>query len=451
MSFLISLALLVCFQFCYPHKANNSSSNEIPLKREVIILLLSLCFFVLILNGSIYVVLYFCLGVYSLQREFINRNLAIIFGLIPLLFYRIYPYLYTTLSQNGIDIGFITTNRDVKYALAPVGLAFITLAFIDICKNSNTSERFIPKLIFLFYPPKVLGPLDNWKSFKRQNFYRLTLNEMVLINMGLSTVFSGARLALTFYLQKSLLHFLDVYGKDSMPICFIPIIGFLQMCIVYNSIQAVTELAQCIANLGSIKLQDNFKKIFSSKYISEFWQRWHINTTNFFGKNVYRPAIKKGFSKNQSTIIVFLLFGLWHGAYSEVILFGLITGFLIICEKLIDPKPSAIRTFLIVSTVFSLAVPSGLFNKLSYAALFNFKASPIISLSILVAFQFFIFIILGYKSESRIDYILRHVMKLPNFERLCFGASLISLSYLASSYLLASGSLDARRVGYGLI
>lgn len=83
---------------------------------------------------------------------------------------------------------------------------------------------------------------------------------------------------------------------------------------------------------------ENFNYPYESKSITEFWRRWHISLGTWFREYVYIPlgGNRKGRGRQIINLsIVWLLTGLWHGAYMNFVLWGIYYGVLLIIEKML--------------------------------------------------------------------------------------------------------------------
>ncbi len=81
---------------------------------------------------------------------------------------------------------------------------------------------------------------------------------------------------------------------------------------------------------------ENFDYPYESKSITEFWRRWHISLGTWFREYVYIPlgGNRKGVLRQMANIaLVWLLTGLWHGAYWNYVLWGAYYGILLVIEK----------------------------------------------------------------------------------------------------------------------
>ena len=97
----------------------------------------------------------------------------------------------------------------------------------------------------------------------------------------------------------------------------------------YCDFYGYSVLAMGAAKFLGINLMENFNAPYFSMSIGEFWSRWHISFCTWLRDYVYFPlgGSRKGKKRKYINImIVFLISGLWHGATSAYVVWGLIFG-----------------------------------------------------------------------------------------------------------------------------
>jgi len=126
-----------------------------------------------------------------------------------------------------------------------------------------------------------------------------------------------------------------------------------QYCDFSGGIDLVTGIAQ---QMG-ISLAPNFKRPYFAVSLGDFWRRWHISLGSWMRDYVFYPfaltkpvaslskAAKGRFGQNFAralpaalgNILVFVLVGVWHGAASNYILWGLYNGVILAFSALMEP------------------------------------------------------------------------------------------------------------------
>jgi alginate O-acetyltransferase complex protein AlgI len=111
---------------------------------------------------------------------------------------------------------------------------------------------------------------------------------------------------------------------------------------IYFDCSGYSDMAAGLAGIFGISLPRNFHSPLKAQSIMDFWRRWHMSMTRFFTEFVYLPlAVKmmrivvrrriRGPARFVLTLLVpmvvtFLLIGIWHGAGSNFLIFGLMMG-----------------------------------------------------------------------------------------------------------------------------
>lgn len=85
-----------------------------------------------------------------------------------------------------------------------------------------------------------------------------------------------------------------------------------------------------------IKVGENFNKPFLAHNMKEFWERWHISLSQWFGDYIYKRFVlntlrKKIFKSRKvasrvGNMVTMLVMGIWHGPYLFYILYGMYEG-----------------------------------------------------------------------------------------------------------------------------
>ena len=252
--------------------------------------------------------------------------------------------------------------------LLPLGISFYTFQatgyLIDVYRDTIRAEKslFRYALFVSFFPQILQGPISSfdqlgvqllaehrleWRRFKAGGelilwglFKKLVIADrmVAVINTitGDYTKYAGGTI-----LAAALMYSLQLYADFSGGI----------------------DVARGIAKLLGIDLENNFRQPYFSRSINEYWRRWHITLGAWMKKYVfYTLAVSEAFltlskklgatsfgstragrhiSKTLPTafasLIVFLLIGIWHGANSKYIGFGLWNGLVIMFSTLMMP------------------------------------------------------------------------------------------------------------------
>ena len=92
--------------------------------------------------------------------------------------------------------------------------------------------------------------------------------------------------------------------------------------------------------LLGIKVPENFNKPFLSHHMKEFWDRWHISLSKWFGDYLFSRIVlntlRGGVFKSKKAavrcayMVTMTVMGIWHGFYWHYILYGIYQGIMLV-------------------------------------------------------------------------------------------------------------------------
>lgn len=270
------------------------------------------------------------------RRSFL---LISIFSNLGLLFS--FKYLSYALSLFGLE----NTSFFPDWIL-PVGISFYTFQTmsysVDVYYHRIKAERnpLHFALYVAFFPQLVAGPIERATSLLPQlknprNSSKSDLREgSVLFLWGLlKKVVVADRLSI---LSDRI--FQPGFQPDSLEALTGMLFFGLQILFDFS---AYTDMARGSARCIGITLMENFNNPYNAKSFREFWQRWHISLSTWFRDYLYIPlgGSKVGRTRVQlNLLITFCVSGLWHGAATTFVVWGLMHGVLLILERMFLQK-----------------------------------------------------------------------------------------------------------------
>ena len=354
-SLLFALFLPIVFLlYWFIFKRNAITQNILLLLASIVFYLFADWKFIGLLAISGFANYYIAKGIFN-QKEGLKRKLFYYSGL----FFNIGLLLYFKYFNFFIDsfvslFNFMGSNISFTpfHILLPLGISFFTFQMIGYLVDVNNEEiepsnNLLCFFTYLFYFPKILsGPIERVQKFipqiqeKRTFDYNLAIDGMKQFLWGLfkKLVIAG-NLSSTVNL---------IFGAtsrfDSVTLIFGAILFVIQL---YADFSGYSDMACGVSKLFGIKIINNFHFPFFSTNISEFWKKWHISLTSWLMDYIFTPLsfILRSYKKWGliiSSIITFLLVGIWHGANWTFIIFGLLHGIFFI--------PLIIRNKMNVST-----------------------------------------------------------------------------------------------------
>ena len=239
----------------------------------------------------------------------------------------------------GVDLNVQTVS-----IILPLGISFYTfqtLSYtIDVYKRAfEPTKDIVAFMAFIsFFPQLVAGPIERASNLLPQFFAKRIFN--------IQFAFEGLKIMLWGFFKKIVIA--DGISVIIDPIFESPelyeggtlaIAGLLFAVQIYADFSGYSEIAIGTARLFGFRLMTNFKYPYFSSSIIEFWKRWHISLTSWFKDYIYIPlgGNRLGFSKQIiNTFIVFCVSGIWHGANTTFVLWGIAHAFFFIIALLIQ-------------------------------------------------------------------------------------------------------------------
>ena len=269
--------------------------------------------------------------------------------------------------------------------LLPLGISFYTFIatgyLIDVYRETIEPERNIFKfaLFVSFFPHIIQGPISSFSKLRDQLIEPHDLewlnfkHGIMLICWGLFkklVIADRVWIAIKAYYSNG-----GIYGNDDFAgysgtmVLFVTLLYALQL---YADFSGGIDISRGICRILGIELEMNFRQPYFSKSISEYWRRWHISLGAWMKNYVFYPIAMSDLSKRVSksiaassfgktaagkhlsrvlmtavaSFIVFLLVGIWHGANSKYIAFGVWNGLIIMLSALLGPVYEKARSAL---------------------------------------------------------------------------------------------------------
>lgn len=260
--------------------------------------------------------------------------------------------------------------------LLPLGISFYTFIsagyLIDVYRETVSPEKNIFKfaLFVSFFPHIVQGPIS---SFTKLHDQLITPHDLSWLNFkqGIMNIFWGlfkklvvadtAWIAIkAYYANGGINGSGDFKAYGGTMVLFICLLYALQL---YADFSGGIDISRGICRILGIDLEVNFRQPYFSRSIGEYWRRWHITLGAWMKNYVFYPIAMSSFSAKVSkgiassgfgktpagkhiakvlmtavaSFIVFLLVGIWHGANSKYIGFGVWNGAIIMLSALLGP------------------------------------------------------------------------------------------------------------------
>jgi D-alanyl-lipoteichoic acid acyltransferase DltB (MBOAT superfamily) len=270
---------------------------------------------------------------------------VMLLGCFGLLF--VYKYLAFALSLLGKLPGVGTL--ELPRLVQPLGISFylfcVTGYLIDVYRGTAAEKSFVDySLMVSFFPAVLSGPIARSKQLLPQ------LKERAIgwmdVKRGITRFLVG--LAKKMLLADALsavvaVVYADVTAFTGTQVLFASVCYAMQ---IYCDFSSYSDMAVGAGLLFGIRLAENFDTPYFAQSIPELWRRWHMSLSNWFRDYLYFPlgGSRKGrFRTNLNLLIVFAVSGLWHGAGTQFLVWGLIHGIYQVVGRLVKPLTKPIR------------------------------------------------------------------------------------------------------------
>ena len=200
-------------------------------------------------------------------------------------------------------------------------------------------------LYFLcFFPSVSSGPIDRYKRFSLE--IKSDIGGSIYIDKylipGIKKIFLG------IIYKFSIAEFINIFflNKISSEVSVVTSLEYMYVYTMYLFFDFAGYSLMAIGTgyLLGITLPDNFNKPFLSRNMKEFWERWHISLSKWFGDYLFSRLVlnflRSGVIKKAKTAIRFaymitmLTMGIWHGFTTYYILYGLYHGIMLVISDI---------------------------------------------------------------------------------------------------------------------
>ena len=321
--------------------------KSLGLKTKYYGLLVSIVLDYIVIGGTIGVKLFalFLIGetavIYTylfIRKRTDNKYLYFLF-----LFFSILPLII-------VKIAGLTRYANI---LGFVGLSYINFKaiqiIIEIYDERIKEMNFLSYMYFiLFFPTLSSGPIDRWKRFEENLSQSIPTSEYLN-----DYLFEGIKKIIIGVLYKFVISYIiHTYWILKIPkdINLINSVNYMYAYTMYLFFDFAGYSAFAIGTsyfLG-IKTPENFNMPFLSKSMKEFWNRWHISLSKWFGDYIYSRFVlnsmrKKRFksriyASHAGQLITMFIMGVWHGLTPYYIIYGLYQGVALILTDIYERR-----------------------------------------------------------------------------------------------------------------
>lgn len=246
--------------------------------------------------------------------------------------------------------------------LLPLGISFYTFQtmgyLIDVYQEKVPAEKNIARLALFvsFFPQIIQGPIAMYDDLAGQLYEEHDFDYDCLKNGALLVLWGAFK---KMVIADRAVKMIDVVTADPKAFSgtFVLAAALMYALQLYADFSGGIDIVRGIAQMFGITMAENFRRPYFSKSLTEYWHRWHITLGNWVRNYVFYPLsiskkfldmgkwMKPKFGKHIAKVVptsiasllTFLIIGLWHGANSKYVAFGLWNGGVIMVLELLRP------------------------------------------------------------------------------------------------------------------
>lgn len=224
----------------------------------------------------------------------------------------------------------------------PIGISFFTFGaiayLIDLYRGYYPAEKnAVNMALYMSFFSKIsVGPIARYRDFGSQLENRRESVEKTAEGIRRFAYGLGKKVLIANILGSCVD---KIYGQDISNVtgAMVWCGALLYTLQIYYDFSGFSDMAVGLGKMFGFEICENFNYPYLSGSIQEFWRRWHISLSSWFRDYLYIPlgGNRKGKVRTYVNLgIVFLATGLWHGATTAFIAWGMLHGFFIIIERI---------------------------------------------------------------------------------------------------------------------
>lgn len=272
-----------------------------------------------------------------------RRKSLLIFGIVFNLGLLVY-FKYVSFFVNLMDWplkAFGLGPFHLEPAHLPIGISFFTfhaLSYLIDIYRRKTPAAHSPLnvgLYIFFFPQLIAGPILRWGAMAPQ-IARPAVNQDRCIE-GIRRFIYG--LAKKMLLANTVAVPADQIFSLPSTVLSPALAWFGALCYtlqIYYDFSGYSDMAIGMGKMFGFEFVENFNHPYVAQSIRDFWHRWHISLSTWFREYLYIPLGGNRISQTRTCLnllLVFFLCGLWHGAGSTFVVWGLYQGAFLILER----------------------------------------------------------------------------------------------------------------------
>lgn len=234
-----------------------------------------------------------------------------------------------------------------------IGLSYLNFKaiqmIIEIYDRSITDLKIIDLVYFIIFVPTLsCGPIDRYRRFTKDSKNVISREDYVnnYISKGIEQILKGILYKFCISALISTLWMNNI--GDNVNILNSINYMYAYSLYLFFDFAGYSAFAIGTSYFLGIKTPENFNMPFLSKSMKEFWNRWHISLSKWFGDYIYsrfvlnsmRRKIFKSriYASHVGQLLTMFIMGLWHGITPYYIIYGLYQGITLVLTDIYERK-----------------------------------------------------------------------------------------------------------------
>ena len=256
-------------------------------------------------------------------------------------------FKYANFFRDNVNVVLDSVNAapwEFSDILLPIGISFHTFQsisyIIDVYRKDAPPARTLVDFLAFgsLFPQLIAGPVLRYKDVSEQ--FQNRTHSFELFSKGMQRFTLG--LAMKVLLADSIATFVDpIFALQSPSFleAWLGAIGYsLQL---FFDFAGYSAMAIGLGLMIGFRFMENFNAPYTSRSITEFWQRWHISLSSWLRDYLYISlgGNRRGnFRTYINLLTTMVLGGLWHGANWTFLVWGAWHGGILALERMAGAK-----------------------------------------------------------------------------------------------------------------
>lgn len=231
-------------------------------------------------------------------------------------------------------------------SLGFMGVSYISFRIWQLIieiHDDHIKKLSLPEMLYFitFFPTISSGPIDRYQRFKNNLEISIKPDEYVsdYLMFGIKKIFMGVlyKFALAMLIN---IFVIEKLTPHTFSLGTTLIYMYAYTFYLFFDFAGYSNLAIGTSYILGIKVPENFNKPFLAHNMKEFWDRWHISLSKWFGDYIFSRfvlnTLRNGTFKSKKIasrcgyMLTMVVMGIWHGMHLFYIVYGIYQGVMLV-------------------------------------------------------------------------------------------------------------------------